>query len=268
LRDVLAGRGRRGPLTREAWKRSRRMTIRRGNALLTISALLLGLSAVAGCGGDDDEAVEKNATLVEGTFVGKARGTKAFVAVVASPAAQGKRRRDVTVFACDAKTLCKWLSGSANGNTFSVPAADDDAKANGRLTAKAVRGKIELRGGKMVKYVAAPAAATAGLYALTVSPKGELTGASAAGVGLTGKSTLPSPGPGTLKLADGTRLKFDATENSDDPIRLRAGDVRVIVLPGRQLRGAGKSRGGEDGASDFFMRSPLGRQGRSSGSQK
>jgi outer membrane murein-binding lipoprotein Lpp len=236
------------------------MTIRRRNARLTISALLLGLSAVAGCGGnnDDDEATEKKAKLVEGTFVGKATGTTAFVAVVASPAAKGKRHRDVTVFVCDAKSLCEWLSGSANGNTFSVPADDDDAKANGRLTAKAVRGNIELRGGKTVKYVAAPAAATAGLYALTVSPKGKLTGASAAGVGLTGKSTLPSPGPGTLKLADGTRLKFDTTENSDDPIRLRAGDVRVIVLPGRQLRGAGKSRGGEDGASGFFMRSPSG----------
>jgi hypothetical protein len=232
------------------------MTIRRRKALLTISALVLALSVVAGCGGDDDdEATEKRAKLIDGTFVGKIKATEAFVAVVASPAPKGKRRRDVTVFVCDAKSLCEWLSGSANGNALTA-ASDDDAKATGKLTDKAARGSIAVPGGKTLKYVASPAAATAGLYSLTVSPRGKLTGASAAGVGLTGKSTLPTPGPGTLKLADGTRLKFNATENSDDPIRLPAGDVRVIVLPGRQLRGAGKSKGGEDGGSDFLMRSP------------
>jgi hypothetical protein len=232
------------------------MSIRRGNALLTISALLLALGAAAGCGGDDDDdAPEKRAKLVDGTFVGKVEGSEAFVAVVASPAPKGKRRRDATVFVCDAKSLCEWLSGSANGNAFTAASDDDDAKATGKLTGKAARGSVDVPGGKTIKYVASPATATAGLYSLTVSPTGKFSGASAAGVGLRGNSTLPSPGAGTLKLADGTRLKFNATENSDDPIRLRAGDVRVIVLPGRQLRGAGKSKGGEDGASDFFMRS-------------
>lgn len=232
---------------------------RRRNGFRTISALLLVLSAVAGCGGDDDdEAAAKKAKLVDGTFVGKASGTRPFVAVVASPAAKGKRRRDATVFVCDGKSVCEWLSGSADGNAFTAASDDHEAKADGMLTAEAVRGSIEVQGGKTLKYVASRAAATAGLYNLTVSPNGRFTGASAAGVGLTGKSTLPNPGPGTLKLADGTRLKFEATENSDDPIPLPAGNVRVIVLAGRQLRGAGKSRGGEDGAFDFFMRSPAG----------
>jgi hypothetical protein len=224
---------------------------------LTIGALLFALGAVAGCGGGDsdgDEKTEKQARPIEGTYVGKASGTKAFVAVVAAPAAKGKRRRDATVFVCDAESLCEWLSGYANGNVLSA-ASDDDAKANGTLTRKAVRGQIELPGGKTAKYVARRAAATAGLYTLTVSSTGRLTGASAAGVGLTGESTLPAPGPGSLKLADGTRLKFSATENSDDPIGFPAGEARVIVRSGRQLRGAGKSRGGE-GASDFFLRSP------------
>jgi hypothetical protein len=232
------------------------MTVCWRNAVLTLSALLLAL-ALGGCGDDDDDAAEEEPKLVDGTFVGKARGTKAFVAVVASPAPKGKRRRDATVFVCDGKDLCEWLTGSARGNEFSAASAGDDAEAKGNLTGKAARGSIQLSGGKTVNFVASPATATAGLYTLTVSSSGKLTGASAAGVGLTGKSTLPEPGPGTLKLADGTRIKFTATENSsDDPVRLPAGEVRAIVLQGRQLRGAGKNRGGEEAGSDFFMSSP------------
>lgn len=236
------------------------MITRRGRALLTISAaVLVGLAALAGCGDDDDDdgTQENEAKLVEGTFVGKTQGRKAFVAVVAAPAAKGKRRRDVTVFVCDGKTVCEWLSGSANGNAFTA-ASEDDVRAKGNLTGKAARGNIALSGGEALRFAASPAAATAGLYSLTVSRNGKITGASAAGVGLTGKSTLPEPGPGTLKLADGTRLKFVASENSGDAIRLAAGELRLIVIPGRQLRGAGRSRGGEPGASDFLMRSPSG----------
>jgi hypothetical protein len=232
------------------------MNTRRGNTFLAISSLVLALAALGGCGGDDDdEAPErKRAKPVDGTFVGKAAKTEAFVAVVASPAPKGERRRDVTVFVCDAGKICEWLSGSANGNKFTATSDDEDAQAKGTLTAKATRGSVELPGGRSIDYTASPATATAGLYNLTVKANGNLSGASAAGVGLTGRSTLPAPGPGTLKLADGTRLKFDASENStDDPIRVAAGEVRVIVLPGRQLRGAGKSRG--EGGSDFFIRS-------------
>jgi hypothetical protein len=235
------------------------MSIHRGNAVLTFLVLLLALAAVAGCGGDDDDDgnQERQARLVDGTFVGKARGSDAFVAVVASPAPKGKRRRDATVFVCDGKSVCEWLAGSANGNDVTAASEDDDAKATVNLTGKAARGNIELSGGDRVRFVASPAAATAGLYTLQVSAKGRFTGASAAGVGLTGRSTLPEPGPGTLKLADGTRLKFNASDSGrDDAVRLPAGEARVIVLPGRQLRGAGNSRGGEDGASAFFMRSP------------
>jgi hypothetical protein len=236
------------------------MTARRGNVLPIALVLLLALGAVAGCGGDDDdgdEVREKKETLVEGSFVGKTSGTNAFVAVVAAQASKGERRRPATVFVCDAKTVCEWLSGSASGNSFTAASGDDDAKADGGLTRKAARGSIELRGGKTIAFVTRPATAASGLYSLTVSAKGRVSGASASGVGLTGRSTLPAPGPGSLKLADGTRLKFDASENSTgDPVRLRAGEARVIVLPGRQLRGAGKNRG--DGASDFFMRSPSG----------
>ena len=220
--------------------------------------LVLLLTAMAGCGGDgnDQEGVKKVKPL-EGTFVGKAERKDAFVAVVAAPPARGDERREVTVYACDAKRLCEWFSGSAAGNSFRVGAERGDGEARGELTRGTATGTIELSDGKTMRYETKPATATAGLYDLTVSASGKLSGASATGVGLTGKSTIPKPGDGSLKLADGKRLKLDVTRSSaSGSVPLREGQVRVIVLSDHQLRGAARSRrtaGG--GHSDFFVRS-------------
>src|SRR5918999_715647 len=132
-----------------------------------------------------------------------------------------------------------------------------DGEARGELTRKAATGTMELADGKTLRYEAEGATATAGLYDLTVSASGKLTGASATGVGLTGKSTIPKPGTGSLKLADGKRLKLDVTRSSArGSVRLEAGQVRVIVLSDHELRGAARSRRTEGGGhSDFFIRS-------------
>lgn len=225
---------------------------------ISISAVLL-LAALAGCGGDGDdpEGVETKAKPLEGTFVGKVKGEDAFVAVVASPAARGHERRELTVYACDAKRLCEWFSGSAAGNSFRIGAERGDGEASGELTRKAATGTIELADGKTLRYEAEGATATAGLYDLTVSSSGKLTGASATGVGLTGKSTIPKTGDGSLKLADGKRLKLEVTRSSvEASVPLRAGQVRVIVLSDHELRGAARSRRtAAGGHSDFFIRS-------------
>src|SRR5687767_14393603 len=112
---------------------------------ISISAVLL-LAALAGCGGDGDdpEGVEKKAKPLEGTFVGKAEGADAFVAVVASPAARGSERRELTVYACDAKRVCEWFSGSATSNSFRVGAERGDGEARGELSRKAATGSLEL----------------------------------------------------------------------------------------------------------------------------
>jgi hypothetical protein len=229
------------------------VTSRHGLSVSFVVVVLL-LTPLVGCGGDDDGA---QSNPVAGTYVGKVRGTGAFVAVVTSPAREGQDRRDVTVYVCDARRICELFSGSASGDDFEASADSGDAQANGKLSAKAVTGTIELADRKPIRYKASQATATAGLYDLTVSSNGRLRGASAAGVGLTGRSTAPRPGTGTIKLADGKRVRFDVTRYSaDDPIRLRAGQVQLIVLSGGQLRGAGKSRRTAGrGDSDFFLRS-------------
>lgn len=222
---------------------------------IALVAVLL-LAPLAGCGDDDDDDGNNQAERpkpVAGTFVGKARASDAFVAVVAEPPAKGQDKRGITVFVCDAKSLCEWFSGSASGNAVTLKAEGGEARAT--LGADVATGAVKPADGETVRYRAGSATATAGLYDLTVSANGRIRGASAAGVGLKGRSTLPSEGNGSIELADGRRLKFDITSNSgDNPVRLAPGEMRLIVLQDGQLKGAAKSRPAEGGdASDFFV---------------
>jgi hypothetical protein len=234
--------------------------LKRTRSLLPVIVVLLA-APLAACGDDDgdDGQVKRKAKPVAGTFVGKVDDTEAFVSVVATPPAKGADKREVAVLVCDAKRLCEGFSGTATGNDF-VATADGGAEAKGTLSKTSATGSIELPGGNTVRYKGAQATAVAGVYDLTVSSSGKLRGASAAGVGLTGKSSLPELGAGMLKLADGKRLKVDVTRSAKgDALSLEAGQARLIVLPDYQLRGAGRSSrtsGADEPA--FFIRSSSG----------
>jgi hypothetical protein len=223
------------------------------------AGIVVLLAAPVGCGDDDDSNDRENRPEpVAGTFVGELQGSgDEFVAVVAAPPAKGEDRRDVSAFVCDAKQFCSSFSGSAEGNVFVAKSADGDAQTRVRLSGKAATGSVDLPDDEKGRYRAGSATATAGLYDLTVSANGRIRGASAAGVGLKGRSTLPQEGSGSIRLADGRRLRFDITRSSgDDPIRLSPGEMRLIVLQDGRLKGAAKSRSAEGGdASDFFVAS-------------
>jgi hypothetical protein len=238
------------------------MARRTGFWVLFVLVVLL-LLPLAGCSGGDDpeddeaEKAVKAEKAVAGSFVGEVSGTKAFVAVVVAPAAGEKDARAVQVYVSDGRRLSQWFSGSISNNSFVAKSDDGETEAKGKLSSGSVTGTVELPGGKTLRYVAGPPSGAAGLYEVTVSSEGELSGASAAGLGVTGEVTMRRRGTGMLRLVDGKRLEFDVTRNAaGDLIPLRAGQVRLIVLASGQLRGAGKSRpsaGGGD--SDFFVRS-------------
>jgi hypothetical protein len=223
---------------------------RHGTALALL--VLLPLAAVAGCGGDDDEQSERNPKPVAGTYVAKVQGSQAFVSVVAEPRTKGQDKRAVSVFVCDARRLCQLFAGTAAANDFTARAAGGGGEARGKLTARSASGTIAPQGGDELRFDAPQATATSGLYDLTVSRAGKVTGASAAGVALRGNVELPPPGEGSLRLADGKRLRFTVAANQTGSPRQRPGQLRVIVLPDRQLRGAGQGR---DGGGAFFVRS-------------
>jgi hypothetical protein len=222
-----------------------------------LGLLLMPFAACSGDGGADDDEAEKAVKAddaVVGSFVGEVSGTKAFVAVVAAPAVGEKESGAVQIYVSDGRRLSEWFSGPISDNSFVAKSGDGDAEATGELSDDSVTGTVELSSGKTVKYQAGPPSGAAGLYELTVSSAGELSGASAAGLGVTGEITLGKRGTGMLRLVDGKRLEFDVVRSpAGDLIGLRAGQLRLIVLPSGELKGAGKSRPTADGS--FFIRS-------------
>jgi hypothetical protein len=218
--------------------------------------VLLLLVPLSGCGGgDDDEREDEQAQQpVDGTFVGKLSGTDVLVAVVAPPAAKGDEKREATIYVSDGKRVSESFQGSIADNSFTAASHDDDAEAKGELAGDSVKGTIELPAGKSASYEATRATGASGLYMLTVSGKGTLSGASAAGVGLTSKSELRAPGTGALKFADGERRKFAVSAAAgDNSRRVRRGEVRLVVLPDGQMSGAGAREAGAE--ADYFIRS-------------
>ena len=224
--------------------------------------VVLLLLPFAGCSGGDDpeddeagKAVEAEET-VAGSFVGEVSGTKAFVAVVAAPAAGKKDSRAVQVYVSDGRRLSEWFSGSISDNSFVAKSDDGDTEATGKLSGDSVTGTVELPGGKTGRFEASPPSGGAGLYELTVSSSGELSGASAAGLALKGDITLGRRGTGLIKMVDGKRLKLALTrKRADDLAHLRAGQVRLIVLSDGELRGVAKGRPSNGRGFEFFIRS-------------
>ena len=205
-------------------------------------AAVLVIAPLAGCGGEDRAAEKPTSKALEGTFLGKVTGTNALVAVVAAPTAEKEKRQAVRIYLSDGSKLSEWLAAAVERNSFT--ATDRDAEVKGELNGNSVKGTITLPGGKTARYDASRATGAAGLYELTVSPKGKIRGASATGIGLTGKTALEAEGTGTLKLADGTRHKFDVTGTAGE-LELRSGELRLIVLGDGELRGAGRARGSD-----------------------
>ena len=118
--------------------------------------------------------------------------------------------------------LSESLEGPIENN--SVSARSEDAEAEGELTGDGVKGTVTLPGDESADYQASRATGAAGLYELEVARDGTMSGASAAGVGLTSKSKLRAPGSGSLKFADGKRHEFEITAASDKqrgPLRAR-----------------------------------------------
>jgi hypothetical protein len=223
---------------------------------LPVVAVLMSLAACTGDSSDDEAGKSENDAAVVGSFVGEVSGTEAFVAVVAAPA-QGEDDADpvVQVYVADGQGLSEWFSGTISENSFVAMSDEGDAQANGELSSGSATGTVELPDGETVTFEAAPPSGGAGLYELSVSAAGELSGASAAGLAVTGEIPFEKGETGVLRLVDGKRLKFAVTQKrAGDVTHLRAGQVSVIVTDD-ELRGVAKGRSSSGDRPVFFIRS-------------
>jgi hypothetical protein len=236
--------------------------VKRTRSWIGFMSVVLLMSSLAGCTGGDgpdgeeDEKAQDAGTAVFGSFVGEVLGTEAFVAVVAAPAEGETGPGAVQVYLSDGTGLSEWFSGPISDSSFVATSDDGDAEMQGELTADSVTGTVELPDGQTVRYQATPPSGAAGLYELTVSSVGELSGVSAAGLGVTGQIALVEQGTGMLRLVDGKSLEFSVTPTlAGDVTHVSAGQVRLIVLSDGELRGVAKGQPSNGGGSDFFIRS-------------
>ena len=163
---------------------ARRVAWLTAKALVTVLTLWLLLTGCAGqqeeeSGGSQQEE-EKGAPPVAGSFVGETPDASAFVALVADVPEGDGDEREVKAYLCDGQTVSDWFWGSVVGNDLSL-SSDSGAQMEGQLTPDTASGTITDPNGDSVSFDAPLATGIAGLYNVSVSSDGTLSGTSQTG---------------------------------------------------------------------------------------
>jgi hypothetical protein len=126
-------------------------------------AVVLAALVVCGWAGPSAANGPAKTKTVEGTFVGAAQGSPAYVAVYADKPDK-KGRRKVVAYVCDSQQLAEWFNNKdVKGNTLSLT-SDDGARLKATLTKSAAKGTITLADGTKLSFAAPLANEPAGLY--------------------------------------------------------------------------------------------------------
>ena len=213
---------------------------------------LVALSLVAGCGsgggapgGSQEEEKESATPPVAGSFVGEVPDASAFIAIVADvPEGEGDER-EVKAYLCDGQTVSDWFTGSVVGNDLSLSSASE-AQLEGQLTPDAATGTITDPSGDSVSFEAPLATGLAGLYNVSVSSDGTLSGTSQTGGQMEGQlgnileENNTYPVRGTITPPDGQPQDFSALTAPNT-----ADQHRWIVLADGQIKGGNVGGGFE-----------------------
>lgn len=237
--------------------------LRLGTAAISLLALL-GLSVV-GCGGQQQggsQGKEESPQLVTGSFVGEIQEIDSFVALVADEPQDGEEAREVRAYLCDGLTINEWFRGSVTGDDLDL-SSDNEVRLEGQLTGDAATGTFTPPNGNSVPFEASPATGIAGLYNVTLSPEGTLSGTSERGGQLEGQlgdqlQDGSYPVSGTITSPDGEAQDFEAFASPE-----ASGNLRWIVLPDARIRGGfqqGQGAGFGGGFANQFGGGGFGQQ--------
>jgi hypothetical protein len=218
--------------------------------------LVLALWLVAGCGGgggeDKGSGEEEGAPPVTGSFVGSAQGedeaTDAFVAIVAAgPEERGQEERNVKAYLCDGESVTEWFTSTTQSNELDL-FSEDGALFEGNLSTEASTGTIILEDDRTLTYTAELATGVAGLYDVSISEEGRVSGTSETGgllEGQLGEEEQQRDGEelrpirGSFTSAEGQEVRFEVLGRESAPE-----EYRWIVLEDGQVKGAKKRAGG------------------------
>ena len=238
--------------------------LRLGTAAVSLLALL-GLSVV-GCGGQQQGGSqgkeEESPQLVTGSFVGEIQEIDSFVALVADEPQDGEEAREVRAYLCDGLTINEWFRGSVTGDDLDL-SSENEVRLKGQLTSDAATGTFTNLNGDSVPFEASPATGIAGLYNVTLSDDGTLSGTSERGGQLEGQlgdqlQDGSYPVSGTITSPDGETQDFEAFASPE-----ASGNLRWIALPDGRIRGGfqqGQGAGFGGGFANQFGGGGFGQQ--------
>lgn len=140
--------------------------------------LALLVFALAGCIGGEEEVTSTAPSPVPSSevaeYIGKSDDFRFFAAVVTRP--DGK----LTAYFCDGQGKSALFEGQVTGEAFSLTSSDGAAMLEGRVSGNQASGSLQLEGQRR-NFKAAKAKDIGGLYKLTYSKEGEVTGTSERG---------------------------------------------------------------------------------------
>jgi hypothetical protein len=164
-----------------------------------------------------------------------------FVAVVADEAAQGADTREVRAYLCDSQSINEWLTGTATGNVLDLT-SEGGVRLEGELASGTATGTATLADETSLSFEAPPATGVGGLFNVTVSADGQLSGTSERGGRIEGQlgDLLRQDGryllTGTITSPEGETQDFEASTAAELPV-----EGRFIFLNDGQVKG-GKQR--------------------------
>jgi hypothetical protein len=176
---------------------------------------------------------------VRGEFVSPVPDTDALVAVVADEPQTAGGQRQISAYICDGKVpgIAEWFTGLVARNDFDFFSVSGDARLRGTLTSEEATGTATLADGRDVSFVASPARNGGGLYDVTITPDGQVSGTSTSGAALDGTLGSDEVIRATITTSEGNPIEVkwpvEAPADASDSYTV------VVTNGGRDARGQG-----------------------------
>ena len=204
----------------------------------TVGALVLALGVALGGGSAAGASPSAGTEVLSGSYAGKVDGASIGVAVIADrPRAEGQPRT-ISIYVCNGTSLAAFLTGQTTSN--SAVLRSEDRRFNARVALAGIKatGVLVLPDGTKFGFAVNRTAGVVGLFDVTVTATGGVSGRSPSGATLTGHV-----GVGDKLLARGTVVATATAGGQHVKLtafarHLTAGAYRWIVLTNRKVYGA------------------------------